>query len=180
MNILKKIWNLYQKAMEYLTRCTALLSGIILFAMMFLVTIYIILRKTLGPGNLDATEISGYMMVFIVFGSLARTFRDGGLLRVELLYDRFPQKLKKIMDLVLGAFALVYCGLLVKYSIQLMMASYINATRSMSTYRVLLYIPQFILVFGGILLSLTVIEYEIKAAIKLFTKDEALEEGGEE
>ncbi|SHJ56125.1 TRAP transporter small permease [Hespellia stercorisuis] len=181
MNILKKIWYYYQKIMDCLTRYVALLSGIILFAMMVLVTVYIVLRKTMGPGNLDAVEISGYMMVFIVFGSLAKTFREGGLLRVELLYDKYPIRIKKIMDVILGIVALIYCSILTKYSWQLMMKSYVNGTRSVSTYRVLLYIPQAILVFGGILLFLTLIEYEIDKIIKLFSKKTSTENGkGEE
>lgn len=128
---------------------------------------------------MDATEISGYMMVFIVFGSLGRTFREGGLLRVELLHDRFPSGFKSIVDVILGAIALLYCVLLIKYSWQLVMNSYTNAIRSVSTYRILLYIPQCMLVFGGVVLFLTVIEYEISKIILLFSKTD-LQKGGEE
>ncbi len=176
MNVFYKIWNFYQKLMDHLTRYIALLSGITLFVMMFLITIYVIMRKTIGPGSLDAIEISGYMMVFVVYGALAKTFRDGGLLRVELLYDKYPVRVKKIADVLLGVIALIYCYLLTRYSWELVTASYTSSLRSVSTYRVLLWIPQMILVGGSILLTLTVIEYEIKKLIGLFSENEGTKE----
>lgn len=127
-------------------------------------------EKNNRPGNLDAIEISGYMMVFVVYGALAKTFRDGGLLRVELLYDKYPESVKKTADVLLGIIALIYCYLLTRYSWELVMASYTSSLRSVSTYRVLLWIPQMLLVGGAVLLTLTVIEYEIKKLIGLFLR----------
>ncbi|MCI8559633.1 MAG: TRAP transporter small permease [Dorea sp.] len=180
MNVLKKIWNSYQKLIDCLTQSVALLSGITLFVMMFLITVYVIMRKTIGPGNLDAIEISGYMMVFVVYGALAKTFRDGGLLRVELLYDKYPESVKKTADVLLGIIALIYCYLLTRYSWELVMVSYTSSLRSVSTYRVLLWIPQMLLVGGAVLLTLTVIEYEIKKLIGLFSKNAVTEENDAE
>ena len=81
---------------------------------------------------------------------------------------------------MLGIIALIYCYLLTRYSWELVMVSYTSSLRSVSTYRVLLWIPQMLLVGGAVLLTLTVIEYEIKKLIGLFSKNAVTEENDAE
>ena len=184
--VLWKIWNAYEKAVEKITYATMIIGAVSLFILMVMITIYIIARKTIGAGNFDATELSGYLMIIVVFLSLAYTFREGGLLRVELIYDRFSPKLKKIVDIILGLLGLSYCYILTKYSFYLVYTSYINGTRSDSTYQIFLCYPQTVITIGAIVLTLTMIEFVVNRFIVLFGgqgknmvgESKSLDEGG--
>lgn len=175
------IWKQYKKIVDKLSYIGAMIGGISLFLMMLLITVYIVVRKTIGVGGLDTTEISGYLMVIAIFLGMAYTFKTGGFIKIEFLYDRCSGTVKKVLDIILGVLALGFAYLMTRYSIYLVMTSFVSGVRSNSTYRVLLYYPQMVIVIGSVLLLLVVIEYFGDKMIELFKPNriEEKKEGGE-
>jgi len=72
-----------------------------------LITAYIIVRETPVPGNWRfVEEWSGYLLVLMVYFSLAYTLRTGGHISVDVVVRFLPRRVRNVLDVILSAMAL--------------------------------------------------------------------------
>lgn len=76
--------------------------------------------------------------IFILFGGVY-TLRQGGHIRVEMLYDRFPQKMKSIARLIAFACFLIFTGVLVWQGAVMARLSLMSGEHAPGTFRIPLY-----------------------------------------
>lgn len=77
-------------------------------ALVFLAFIAVIFRFILNNPIMWAEEVEMILIVWAVFFGASVAFREKGHLVVDLLYDRFPAKLKKFADVIIWLFT-VFC-----------------------------------------------------------------------
>ena len=77
-------------------------------ALVFLAFIAVIFRFIINDPITWAEEVEMILIVWSVFFGASAAFREKGHLVVDLLYDRFPVKLRKFADVIIWLFT-VFC-----------------------------------------------------------------------
>lgn len=75
------------------------LSWIMLFAMMAVTVTDLFLRNFTNSGILGSIEMTEFLMVMVVFFSLARCETKNGHIRVELVMEKFSDRSKILADI---------------------------------------------------------------------------------
>lgn len=130
--------------------------GIVLI--LAIICVEVVLRQ-FKMSLLVADEIAGYLNAAVVFLGLAYTLREGGFIRVELLYDRFKGGLKQLVRWFIVLVGTVYVGVLLYYSILHVIYAYKKDTRAISVIETPEWIPQSAAVIGFAVLLLQLLAY---------------------
>lgn len=104
------------RAVHFVERATALISGFGIFAMMLLGVAQILMRKVLNLPILGYIDIIEIMMTFLVFLGLAYTERLGGHIRMEILVNYMKGRTLWLFEIVSVLVGLFVCAALTKYS----------------------------------------------------------------
>lgn len=86
------IW--VEKGLYPLVKILDYLSWVTLFSMMAITILDVFLRKLFNTSILGTVELTEFMMVIVVFSSLAQCEVDNGHIRVELIIDKFGPKVR--------------------------------------------------------------------------------------
>jgi TRAP-type C4-dicarboxylate transport system permease small subunit len=152
-----KIWEGYLRVVRLLSTAGLAGAGLMVVLMMTSIGFDVIGRWIFGSSFLDATELSGYFLVFLVFSSVAYTFTHGGFIRVQFLYDKLSEKYRNWLEVLLILLALCYSSILFQNFWVLIFNSMKAGTRAGGTTRVLLQYPQMIMGIGAGILLLAII-----------------------
>ena len=143
-----RIWNSYKKIVQVLAKIGIALGCVMLSAMCLLVGVEVVSRSVFGVSTLVADEYSSYLLVGLSFFGAAYALSSGNFINVDILYSKFPPKVKRWVDVVLDLMALAFiiflfdrCWYVVSYSIK-------NHVLSAGLARTPLYIPQSTMVIG--------------------------------
>jgi TRAP-type C4-dicarboxylate transport system permease small subunit len=126
---------------------SAVLSGISVVAILLIVCIEVGLRQ-FNKSLLVADEICGYLNAAAVFLGLAYTLRDGGFIRVELLYDRLKGAVKQAVRWFIVITGTVYVAALLYFTIIHVSYLYKQDVRAISIIDTPEWIPQTFAVIG--------------------------------
>lgn len=130
--------------------------GIVLI--LAIICVEVVLRQ-FKSSLLVADEIAGYLNAAVVFLGLAYTLREGGFIRVELLYDQFKGRLKQLVRWIIVLVGTVYVGALLYYSVLHVIYAYKKDTRAISVIETPEWIPQSAAVVGFAVLLLQLLAY---------------------
>ena len=83
-----------------LSRVTNYIASVTLFFMMLLTITDVILRKTVSKSILGTVEVTEFMMVILVFFTLAQTEILDGHVKVDLVISRFSARAQAFVDMV--------------------------------------------------------------------------------
>ena len=84
---------------NWVTRFSGFIAGIVLFGMMMLTTIDVICRYFFNASILGVYEITEFMMLCVVFFSLSFAQKLKGHVAVNILVDRLSNKNRQIFDI---------------------------------------------------------------------------------
>ena len=84
-------------------------GAVFTFLMTLLITVDVI-GRAFGMPTYVAVEMSGYMLIGIVFLGLAYTMRKGKHIKITLLTDRFPPRMRQLLEIAALFVALVFIG----------------------------------------------------------------------
>ena len=87
-----------EKGLYPLVKFIDYFSWVTLFAMMSITIGDVFLRKFTNSSILGTVELTEFMMVIVVFCSLAQCEVDDGHIRVELVMDKFGPKIRTYVD----------------------------------------------------------------------------------
>lgn len=171
-----QLWNSYEKLVRKITYVSAYVGGFMLVLMFLLVFTEVMLRTFFNSSTLVSDEISGYLMAGGFFLASAYALQEGAIVRIDILYNKVPVKIRCFLDIFIDAIVLCYTGILFRYTFDYMYKSLVKGSRSVSFIKTPLWIPQFFIPLGCLILflSLTVLTGHdfLKAAGKI-----ELEEG---
>lgn len=131
-------------------------AGIAAVLMMILVTVSVLARYVLNEPFSFTEEISGYLVMFMVFMGLGYTFRTGGHIRTDLFTGRVSPGVRRWLDLF-GALICLGWAAAVLWALAVRTLSYYQeGTQSLTPLQTLRWIPSVFMVIGTALLVLEV------------------------
>jgi TRAP-type C4-dicarboxylate transport system permease small subunit len=105
--------------LERIERVLVYLAVLALFLMMCLTTADAIWRYAFNSPITGAYEVTEkYLMLVTVFLGMGLMYRGGGMIRVTILMDRLPNKVKVPINQLSQLFSIVYCSILVVGTVQ--------------------------------------------------------------
>lgn len=138
---------------DSLSFASGVLAGAAVIVILGIVCAELVLRNLLGKSLLVGDELCGYLNVAVVFLGLGYTLREGGFIRVELLYDVMSRAWRNVSRWFFVLASIVFVVAALYYSIKHLTYLYRSGIRSDGLTELLLFIPQISVVVGlGILL----------------------------
>lgn len=138
----------------------AVLAGVAIVAILALVCVEVMLR----PFKISlqiVDEICGYLNAAAVFLALAYTLRDGGFIRVELVYDHLKGSFKQGVKWLIVTTGLVYVAVLLYFTVLHVFYLYRKDVRAVSVIETPEWIPQSVAIVGLCILLLQLVAYVV-------------------
>ena len=85
---------------EKLTKTFMIISVIALLTLTILVSYDVIMRKLFSAGSIGLQELEWHLFDIVFLFSIAYALSKDKHVRVDILYDKFPFKIKKIINLI--------------------------------------------------------------------------------
>lgn len=104
--------------------------GVALIAMSVILLAQILMRALVGNSLTWAEEVARYFYVWSVFLSISCTIRKRNILKVDLVLDLFPSKIRKVMEIVLDLINVVLYAFLAYYSVATVQGVYVSGQTS--------------------------------------------------
>jgi TRAP-type C4-dicarboxylate transport system permease small subunit len=135
-----------------------MLAGVAIVAIMILVCAETFMRP-FRLSLLVTDEIAGYLNAGAVFLGLAWTLREGGFIRVEILYDRASGALKQAIRWLIVLSSFVFTAVLLWVCARHVIHAFNRDTRAVSVIETPEWIPQSLMVIGLAILLLQLLAY---------------------
>lgn len=136
----------------------AVISGFGVVAILGLVCTEVVLRQ-FNKSLLVVDEICGYINGAVVFLALAYTLRDGGFIRVELIYDRLKGAVKQGVRWLIVVTGTIYVAVLCYFTVLHVTYLYENDVRAVSIVETPEWIPQSVVILGLAVLLLQLVAF---------------------
>ncbi|MBI2741708.1 MAG: TRAP transporter small permease [Rhodospirillales bacterium] len=141
-----------------LARACGVLAATAVVAILAIVCIETVLRQ-FDASLLVTDEIAGYLNAAAIFLGLAWTLREGGFIRVELLYDRAVGNLKQALRWLIVLTAAIFSALTLWVCIRQVIYAFDRDTRAVSIIDTPEWIPQSVMVLGLAVLLLQLVAW---------------------
>jgi len=164
---MKKLGNLFVRAIDALTTITGWLAALCLVAAAFIITEAVLVRKILGVSTIWQIEASVFLLIFTVFVGAAFVQKNEHHLNVDLVIINFSPKTREIILIVVSVFSCVLTAVLAYYAWPMWWEAMINGEHSESLWGPPLWIPYLFLPLGMTLLFLQYIVYIHKKIVAL-------------
>jgi TRAP-type C4-dicarboxylate transport system permease small subunit len=145
-------------------RAMGYVSGWGFIAISGLITFDVLARRFLGFSTQATTELSGYALAFGISWALAHTLSMRAHVRIDLLVNKFPDRIRYWLHLVSLVMLGIFIGYLTYGSINLVGESLLFKATDISVLRVPLAIPQGLWAFGIAVTMLLIILMVIENA----------------
>lgn len=168
---MEKIFRLYDKVTESLSRIAGIIAGVCILIVAFIVVYEIIMRDLFNAPTEWVLEISTYLIIVAGFFGLAVTLRRRGHIQVDFLTDKFSPKTRCLLEILTTIFAAGVFFIFTIESLNLVATSYEFNKLSPSTLRFPLWIPQSSMILGSAFLFLELIRQLWAAVLAICKKD---------
>ncbi len=136
------------RAVEGLASALAYASMAGILTMMVLVVVDVVLRSFFSSSLLFVDEVCGYLLVMAAFFAYAEALKRDAHVRVDMVFNLLPPRLRARFDLVFAAASIVAIGVVTWASVVMVSRAY---ERNVTVPGVLLtpvWIPQMAMVIG--------------------------------
>ena len=142
---------------ERIADAAGVLAGAATLVLTAMVTGGVVARRVLNAPLLFVEEVSGYLVLAIVFLGLAYTLKDGGHIRVDIVFGRLTGGVRRATQAACLVAALVWAGFVVAGTWRLVEEYYTQRVLSFAYLQTPLWIPGAAMVAGAVLLALQVL-----------------------
>lgn len=167
------ILRLFLRGVDGLCRWAAYASAAVLAALFVLGFVEILSRKLLNYSIPIALEYSSYMLAILMFGGSAWALREGGHIRVTLLFQALGPKARRGVDFGATLFAFAIAVFLARAFIGFTAGTYRRGSLSFFPSETPLAWPQTAVAFGVTLISLALFARLIRLVINEATESAA-------
>lgn len=143
--------------LHLIARSSAWVAGIALLACALLISLDLILRKTIGLSMGGADEIAGYVLAIVSSWAFPIALLRRSHVRVDILYSRLPPGLRVSLDLLALAGMAIFVAALLWYSGQVLLDSIHYRSVSTTPLQVPLWIPQSLWFAGYLFFAVTLL-----------------------
>lgn len=149
---------LSQSGLGWVARINLVLCGILILALVGLISFEVVGRSFLNRSFDGTEEFAGYFLVAIIFLSMPICLRDGSLLRVDFIIERFSAWTQHRLQLVFDILSTVFTSVLLWQLIRLTLSTYNRGMVSSTSMQTPLWIPQLIMPIGAAMLLIALLE----------------------
>lgn len=142
---------------ETLSHAAGLLAGATTLVLTAMVTGGVVARRVFHAPLLFVEEVSGYLVLAIVFLGLAYTLKDGGHIRVDVVLGRLSGPARRAVQAACLVAALAWAGFVVAGTWRLLEEYYSQGVLSFAYLQTPLWVPATAMVAGAVLLVLQVL-----------------------
>jgi len=143
-----------------------LAEGTIL-AMVLLIVAEVVCRGLLGVSLMVVEELSGYLLVALVFMSMGIALRDGTLFRVTFLVDRLGARARRMLTCLFDGCCLAGMLMLTWQLGRLVWQSWSRDVQAATALATPLYIPQSIMVLGACTVVLVLLSQLVRTIARI-------------
>ena len=129
-----------------------------------------VLFRLFNRSTMIADELAAYLNAAIVFLGMTFTLREGGFIRIELIYERLSGAALRIVDLLCGLISLAFTLVMTWFIWEHITYAYAMNTRSTSVLQAPEYIPQSLMLIGMVMLALQLIVLTIRPPKRVATE----------
>lgn len=144
-------------AVDALSDAAGAVAGAATVVLTVMVTAGVAARRVFNAPFLFVEELSGYLVLAIVFLGLATTLRTGGHIRVDILLGRTTGAVRIALQVGCLLVALAWAGFVVAGTTRLLMEYWTQHVRSFAYLEAPLWIPASVMVAGAVLLVLQIL-----------------------
>ena len=168
---METLFHAYDRALRLLSRLAAIVAGLCILAVAFIVCYEIVMRGIFGAPTEWVLEISTYLIVAAGFLGFGVTLRRRGHIQVDFVVERFSPKARCVLDFCMTLLSALLFFIFMTESTDFVLASYEYHKLSPSILRFPLWIPQLPLVLGSGLLFLELVRQGWADALALAKGD---------
>lgn len=139
--------------LDWLSDVGGVVSGVMILATTLLIAVSVIMRYVFNAPIEGVDELSGYLLIMIVYMGLGYSFKEGAFIRAGIVYERLQSRLKLVADMLIHLIAIAFLLIVNIYFWQQVGYSFASRTASAGTLHMPLYIPQGIMAIGTSLLT---------------------------
>jgi len=153
-------------------------AGFSIIAMMVIIFVEVILRSFFSSSLRCSDELSGYLLGYAIYWGAIYSIDRGSFLRIDILHDRFPEKVIKVIDWINDLLFAIFIGFCTWFCFTSIQGAIKHNTLTNTFYRwpvAMVRTPFFI---GMALLFVYLVYRVIYNSVTMFTKNKS-EEGGE-
>ncbi len=159
---------------QRISRLLAWLAGaVVLVGCSFLITVDVVTRFFFRRGMVESFEISGYALAACIGLGLAFTVTSKANIRVDILLDALPDRLRVLCDLLASAALALIAVTLAWFAYGTLAQSWGLNAKSISLLQVPMVIPQGIWWVGIFWFACVAVLIPIQAVMRLFANDRA-------
>lgn len=98
-----KIWRVLDKISKISLRFSALLMLVIILAIW-----YQVFARFVGISTVGTVELGGFLLVWVCYFGIAYGLRKGRHIRVDIIYDRMPEKIQTLFLIIGNSICVVF------------------------------------------------------------------------
>ena len=149
--------NIFKNTVKKINELVMWFCGILIIFMGFLITTDVILRSTVKYSIQWAFPMDGYICAIAAllaggYGLLARQH-----VRVDIFYEKFPPRLKGIIDILTSSMLFLLCGVFFWIGFNSCLESFTAGYTTQGVINIPQYITQSLIPLGGLFLGLQAI-----------------------
>jgi TRAP-type C4-dicarboxylate transport system permease small subunit len=144
-------------AVDWLSDAAAAVAAAGTLLLTLMVTAGVFARRVLNAPFLFVEELSGYVVLAIVFLGLAATLKAGAHIRVDLVLGRTTGAVRTALQVACLLAAAVWAGFVVAGAVRLLDEYWTQGVRSFAYLQTPLWIPASVMLAGAVLLLLQVL-----------------------
>ena len=148
----------FNRAVGALVRLGGIIAGTATVLILVLVCVEVVARL-FNRSTMVADELAGYLNVAVIFFGLAYTLREGGFIRVELLYDKLTGSWRTAAKWFIVLSSLVFTAAITWFLALHVIYAYRYDTRAVSVLQTPEFLPQSMMIAGCLLVCLQLLAY---------------------
>lgn len=161
--------NTIDKITEKVATLFARMAGVLIVVIAVMVAVDVIGRNTTGAVIVQSYELSSYLFAISLSLGMAYVGLSGAHIRLDVIYVRFPQKVRRLLDvLALASLTFVSCFLFY-LAFELGVKNFTRGVVSTSHLAIPLAMPQFVWLFGLGVFALTSLLLSLRHAAYLLS-----------
>lgn len=110
-----------ERFIEIVGECTAWIALVIVVLM----AVNVLLRYAFSIGSVWAQELEWHLLAPLILFGMSYTLRHGEHVRVDIVYGRFPDRTKRVVDLVSALLTIALSILVIWFSLNYVHQSYV-------------------------------------------------------
>jgi len=154
-----KVWNYIKKAIIHLGDGCTLMAGIGVCLMGLMLAANTVSRYGFNNPWPFGEEYTAYILVLLTFFPLAYTMRKKGHVRIEIVINHLPVKVRRWLIITYAFISIIVVGVMIYYGLELSLKSLKHDIKAVTVMQTPLLIPQMFVVIGLIIFFLQLILY---------------------